>query len=136
MLINKENLVKEFGFRTSRSGGNGGQNVNKVSSKVELFWNVAQSQIFNEIEKNIIQYKLQNKITKDGFLQVIAEEDRSQLRNKEIAIKKTFALIANCLKIEKVRKPTKPNKAAIAKRLNNKKKAALNKINRLVKWDL
>lgn len=136
MLINKDNLIKEFGFRTSRSGGNGGQNVNKVFSKVELFWNVAQSQIFNETEKNSIQHKLQNKITKDGFLQVIAEEDRSQLRNKEIAIKKTFILIANCLKIEKPRKPTKPNKTAIAKRLNNKKKVALNKINRLVKWYL
>lgn len=136
MLINKELLLKEFNFRTSRSGGNGGQNVNKVSSKVELFWNLELSEIFNDDEKIRIKTKLQNRITKDGFLQIIVEEDRSQLRNKAIAIKKIFLLINNSLLIAEPRKPTKPNKTAVAKRLNSKKKAAINKINRLVKWDV
>ena len=130
-----ENLVKEFGFRTSRSGGKGGQNVNKVSSKVELFWNVTQSEAFTDEEKRLITQKLQNRINKEGFLQIISEEDRSQLRNKETAIKRIFSLILNSLKTEKPRKATKPNKAAITKRLDNKKQAALKKINRKVSWD-
>ena len=130
-----ENLVKEFGFRTSRSGGKGGQNVNKVSSKVELFWNVTQSEAFTDEEKRLITQKLQNRINKEGFLQIISEEDRSQLRNKETAIKRIFSLILNSLKTEKPRKATKPTKAAITKRLDNKKQAALKKINRKVSWD-
>lgn len=130
-----ENLIKEFGFRTSRSGGKGGQNVNKVASKVELYWNVSASEVFNDEEKKLIIHKLQNRINKEGFLQIVSEEDRSQLRNKETAIKRIFSLLLNSLKTEKPRKATKPNKAAIAKRLDNKKQAAIKKINRKVNWD-
>ena len=129
-----ENLIKEFGFRTSRSGGKGGQNVNKVSSKVELYWNVSTSDVFKDEEKELIIHKLQNRINKEGFLQIVSEEDRSQLRNKETAIKRIFSLLLNSLKTEKPRKATKPNKAAIAKRLDNKKQAAIKKINRKVSW--
>ena len=130
-----ENLIKEFGFRTSRSGGKGGQNVNKVASKVELYWNVSASEVFNDEEKKLIIHKLQNRINKEGFLQIVSEEDRSQLRNKETAVKRIFSLLLNSLKTEKPRKATKPNKAAIAKRLDNKKQAAIKKINRKVSWD-
>jgi ribosome-associated protein len=135
MRLLPENLIKEFGFRTSRSGGKGGQNVNKVSSKVELYWNVENSDVFTEDEKKLITQKLQKRINKEGFVQIISEEDRSQLRNKETAIKRIYTLLLNGLKIEKPRKATKPNKAAIAKRLDNKKQAALKKINRKISWD-
>ena len=135
MHLIPENLIKEFGFRTSRSGGKGGQNVNKVASKVELYWSVSTSEVFNDEEKKLIIHKLQNRINKEGFLQIVSEEDRSQLRNKETAIKRIFSLLLNSLKTEKPRKATKPNKAAIAKRLDNKKQAALKRINRKVSWD-
>ena len=135
MHLIPENLIKEFGFRTSRSGGKGGQNVNKVASKVELYWNVSASEVFNDEEKKLIIHKLQNRINKEGFLQIVSEEDRSQLRNKETAVKRIFSLLLNSLKTEKPRKATKPNKAAIAKRLDNKKQAAIKKINRKVSWD-
>ena len=135
MHLIPENLIKEFGFRTSRSGGKGGQNVNKVASKVELYWNVSASEVFNDEEKKLIIHKLQNRINKEGFLQIVSEEDRSQLRNKETAVKRIFSLLLNSLKTEKPRKATKPNKAAIAKRLDNKKQAALKRINRKVSWD-
>ena len=135
MHLIPENLIKEFGFRTSRSGGKGGQNVNKVASKVELYWNVSTSEVFNDEEKKLIIHKLQNRINKEGFLQIVSEEDRSQLRNKETAVKRIFSLLLNSLKTEKPRKATKPNKAAIAKRLDNKKQAAIKKINRKVSWD-
>lgn len=130
MFFLKESLIKEFNFRTSRSGGKGGQNVNKVSSKVELYWCVSQSNVFNEVEKELILSKLANRITNYGILQIFVEEDRSQLRNKEIAIKKILTLITHSLHIEILRKASKPNKTAIAKRLNNKRLVALKKINR------
>lgn len=135
MKINKEDLVKEFGFRTSRSGGKGGQNVNKVSSKVELFWNVQQSDIFNQDEKDRISLKLANRINKEGFLQIVSDEDRSQLNNKENAIHRMFNLLIVSLKVDKPRKATKPGKAATAKRLDSKRKQALKKINRKSEWD-
>ena len=135
MHLIPENLIEEFGFRTSRSGGKGGQNVNKVASKVELYWSVSASEVFNDEEKKLIIHKLQNRINKEGFLQIVSEEDRSQLRNKETAVKRIFSLLLNSLKTEKPRKATKPNKAAIAKRLDNKKQAALKRINRKVSWD-
>lgn len=135
MKINKEDLVKEFGFRTSRSGGKGGQNVNKVSSKVELFWNVQQSDIFNQDEKDRISLKLANRINKEGFLQIVSDEDRSQLNNKENAIHRMFNLLIVSLKVDKPRKATQPGKAATAKRLDSKRKQALKKINRKSEWD-
>lgn len=129
-----EELIKEFQFRTSRSGGKGGQNVNKVSSKVELFWNVNQSLVFNDEEKERILIKLSNRINKEGFLQIVSDEDRSQLRNKQNAISRIVYLLTESLKVEKPRKNTKPGKAAVAKRLDEKKKQALKKINRRADW--
>nr|WP_294895553.1 alternative ribosome rescue aminoacyl-tRNA hydrolase ArfB [uncultured Pedobacter sp.] len=130
MKFNKELLQKEFSFKTSRSGGKGGQNVNKVETKVELLWNVSETVAFCEEDLVRIKAKLGNRISNDGIFSVAAEEDRSQLRNKEIAIKKAFILIENSLLVEKPRKKSKPSFASVQKRLDSKRKQALKKINR------
>ncbi|HET8830238.1 MAG TPA: peptide chain release factor-like protein, partial [Pelobium sp.] len=102
MKFNKELLQKEFGFKTSRSGGKGGQNVNKVETKVELLWDVNATDVFSEESLSRIKTKLANRINNDGFFSVTAENDRSQLRNKETAVKKAIYLIENSLMVEKV----------------------------------
>lgn len=130
MKFSKELLLKEFVFKTSRSGGKGGQNVNKVETKVELLWNVDSTALFMEEDLQIIKLKLSNRISNEGLFSVTVEEDRSQLRNKEIAIRKAFHLIENSLLVEKVRKKSKPSFAATQKRLDNKRRQALKKINR------
>lgn len=130
MNINREELEKEFTYRTSRSGGKGGQNVNKVETKVELIWDFAQSALFTDLEKEKIANRLSNRINKENIFQVVAEEERTQLRNKAIAIKRTLQLISESLKEIKLRKPSKPSKASVRKRLDDKRKQSLKKINR------
>jgi ribosome-associated protein len=124
MNINEliEQLKGEFKFKTSRSGGKGGQNVNKVSSKVELDFDVLNSAFLTEEQKILLYKKLAARINKDGVLQVISQTDRSQLGNKEIAIESFGLLIQNALKPEKKRKPTKPSKGAKERRIETKKK--------------
>jgi ribosome-associated protein len=111
----------EFSFKTSRSGGAGGQNVNKVSSKVELDFDVLHSDLLTVDQKIVILKKLNNRITKDGILQIIVQEDRSQSGNKEIAISKFYELVNNCFILKKKRKPTKPSKGSKERRLQSKK---------------
>ncbi len=135
MNFDKQALIKEFQYKTSRSGGKGGQNVNKVSSKVELIWDYKKSIVFDEYEKLLIGKALINRIKKEGILQIISEEDRSQLRNKEIAVKRIIHLIINSLKEPKKRKATKPGKVAVAKRLEEKRFKALKKISRKTGFD-
>ncbi|MES2810277.1 MAG: peptide chain release factor-like protein, partial [Bacteroidota bacterium] len=86
MNINKADLQKELTYKTSRSGGKGGQNVNKVSSKVELLFSVDNSALFTDDEKLRINQKLQSRFNKDGLVQVICDEERSQYLNKEKAV--------------------------------------------------
>jgi ribosome-associated protein len=117
-------LSCEFVIKTSRSGGKGGQNVNKVSSKVELHFNIANSQIITEEVKAKLVKKLAKKITSEGDIIIVSQTDRSQLRNKKIAIEKLYEVLKNALKERKPRKATKPSKAAKEKRLKAKKIAS------------
>ena len=117
----------EVFFKTARSGGSGGQNVNKVETMAEALWNVAESRFFTDDEKELIQAKLEKKINKDGYLAVKCSETRSQLENKQIAQAKMEELVAKSLIKPKRRKPTKPSKAAKEKRLDSKKKEGLKK---------
>src|ERR1700749_4030136 len=130
MNFTKEALQKEVSWKTSRSGGKGGQNVNKVSSKVELLFSLQDSVLFDEEEKELLGRKLQSRFNKDGLIQVICDEERSQYLNKEIALEKLIQLLTKALIKPKARKPTRVSKAAKAARLDNKRIHSQKKENR------
>ena len=117
-------LISELTFLTSRSSGPGGQNVNKVNSKVELRFNIVGSEVLNAEQKQLLLEKLASKLTSDGLLIVTCQEDRSQLRNKEIATEKFSKLIIKALTPIKKRRSTKPTVSSIEKRLQKKKENA------------
>lgn len=117
-----EELLHECLIKTSRSGGKGGQNVNKVSSKVELVFDIRLSAVFSDYEKEKLIQKLADKLDSEGLLHVVSQTSRSQLENKKIAGEKLIKLLENALKEKKARKATKPGKAAVEKRITEKKK--------------
>ncbi|WP_317130528.1 alternative ribosome rescue aminoacyl-tRNA hydrolase ArfB [Pedobacter polaris] len=130
MIPAKEELIKEVTFKTSRSGGKGGQNVNKVSSKVELIFNLQQSSFFTDEEKTLLNERLANRLDIEGNLHIVSQEDRSQLLNKQRTILKLTNLLTKSLQVQKKRKPTKIPKGVIEKRLNNKSITSSKKENR------
>lgn len=130
--MNVDQILPYIRYKTSRSGGSGGQHVNKVSSKVELLFDLDASSLYSEEEKTRIREKLATRFQADGLLQVISQETRSQLENKEIALKKLMMLLEIGLKIDKKRKKTKPSKKANQNRLDSKRKQSLKKINRRI----
>lgn len=129
-MFNVHAILQELTFKAVRSSGSGGQHVNKVSSKVELSFNVSTSLVLNDAQKQRIQNKLQHRLTKDAVLTLQCDESRSQHRNKDLVIKRFLDLIKFGLLIPKRRVPTKTPRAVIRKRLNNKRKRSEKKANR------
>lgn len=119
--IQERGLIKECVFKTARSGGSGGQNVNKVETKVELWFNINESQKLTGEEKALLLKKLANKLDKENNFHLQEQTDRTQLKNKELLKEKFYKLILSALKVSKPRKATKISKAVKAKRLDNKK---------------
>jgi ribosome-associated protein len=136
MNILTVDLSPEFVFKASRSGGKGGQNVNKVSTKVELNFDVMGSALLSDEQKAIIMAKLCNRITAEGKLQVIVQEERSQLGNKRLAVEKFYELLRKAFTPRKKRVATKPGRAAKEKRLKGKKQHSEKKSQRKkTGWD-
>jgi ribosome-associated protein len=120
--LTAEMLLPELEFVSSRSSGPGGQNVNKVNTRITLRFNIRESRILADDEKETLLYKLASKLTLDGWLQVNAQEKRSQLQNKELAIEKFNHILSKAFEVRKARRKTKPSKTAVRKRLDSKKK--------------
>ncbi|MFT5666809.1 MAG: ribosome-associated protein [Vicingaceae bacterium] len=124
----KKDILTEVTFKTSRSGGKGGQHVNKTESRVSLFFNVLNSKVLTEEQIETLKQKLSLSI--EGTFQVDCEASRSQLRNKDMCVQKFYFILFKSLTSQKKRRRTKPSKAAIRKRLKSKKHRAEIKQNR------
>jgi ribosome-associated protein len=114
----------EWLVRTSRSQGPGGQNVNKVDTKVEIRFHPASSNLLTDTEKELLLFRLKKKLTEDGFMIIKSQTERSQAKNRLAAAEKFYRMINNMLTIRKVRKPTGRTTASKQKRLEGKKMIA------------
>lgn len=128
--MDKDAIIQELDFKAVRSSGAGGQNVNKVASKVVLSFNLPASGALTDEEKLLAETRLESKLTNDKILILQCDEDRSQLRNKDIVIKRFLAMMENTLRVEKPRKPTKIPRAVIKKRIEGKRRQAEKKQSR------
>ncbi len=117
-------LTSEFTFKTSRSSGPGGQHVNKTDSRVELRFNPQKSELLSDDQKVILHQKLSSQLTSDGDLIVVCQQERSQYKNKALAIEKLYELLHKTLRPVKKRKATKPTRASIQKRMELKRQTA------------
>jgi len=122
--LDKEKIISELQFKAVRSSGAGGQNVNKVASKVVLSFDLNTSQALSQEEKALLSVKLASRLTNEQVLILNCEEDRSQLKNKTLVIKRFLTIIATGLVIPKSRKPTKIPKSVVKKRIKDKKNVA------------
>lgn len=128
--MNSEQILKELNFKAIRSSGAGGQHVNKTSSKIELTFDLENSNSLSDEEKDRLKRKISSKLTKENILVLFCDETRSQHKNKKIVINRFLELLKTNLTEPKKRKATKPTKASIQKRVENKKHQTLKKINR------
>ncbi len=120
-ITNQDSFIREFKFQTSRSSGPGGQHVNKVSSRVELRFNLWESQLLTYEDKDLIYRKLPTRISQEGILSIVVQADRFQLRNKQLAIEKFFDLLTQAFTPVKKRRPTRPSRGARERRLKDKR---------------
>ncbi len=125
-----KNFSQELTYKTSRSSGAGGQNVNKVETAVTVMWEVASSTVFNDYEKQLISTKLKNRINSEGFLQLTVSESRTQLQNKKIATERILEMVNQATIIPKTRHKTKPTKGSKERRIQAKKILGEKKENR------
>lgn len=128
--MDEELLLKELEYKAVRSSGPGGQHANKTSTKVELSYDIQNSEALSEREKNRIFNKLSKRINKEGILKMSSEDSRSQSSNKEIVTQTFLFELKESLKKPKPRKKTKPTRASKIKRLKEKKRKAEIKANR------
>ena len=125
--MNKEQLLKELNFKASRSSGAGGQHVNKVSTKVDLSFYIETSLGLSSREKELLHKNLQNRLTKEGLLQLSCSETRSQHKNKELVIQRFFELLQQKTQRPKIRRATKPTRGSVVRKSQNKQKHSLKK---------
>ena len=128
MQLNSEGILSEVSYKSSRSGGKGGQNVNKVETKVEL--DINNSIYLTDNQKQILNTKLQNRIDKNGILRIVSQSERSQYLNKQKVNEKMIEIITDALKKRKKRIPTNPSKVSKESRLQLKKLISSKKVNR------
>jgi ribosome-associated protein len=121
------NFEDEIVYSASRSSGPGGQNINKVNTKIELRFSILNTRLLSEQEKNLVRDKLGNKINNEGELLLSSQSERSQLMNKRTVTEKFFKLLAKALTKRRVRRSTKPTKASVNKRLEEKKNRGITK---------